>query len=198
MNPERESLARTLARLRHDLQGAQPPAELTPLARRALTVAAAAAADEAARPDAAAPAPARSEAQRPLGVSRRGPPVRLHRGWALGGVAFATAALLAIGLAPWRPGGVAGPDERAAPDVAASAFVPLVTAERWQALVGRPQAMAWLVTAELPSERLAVLGLPFDPARAGETEQAELLLHASGELLAVRVRPAVPARGPAP
>ena len=46
---------------------------------------------------------------------------------------------------------------------------------------------AWLVSAELPNERLAALGLPYDPARAGETVRAELLVHRSGDVLAVRV-----------
>ena len=46
---------------------------------------------------------------------------------------------------------------------------------------------AWLVSAELPSERLAALGLPYDPARAGETVRADLLVHRSGDVLAVRV-----------
>jgi hypothetical protein len=34
---------------------------------------------------------------------------------------------------------------------------------------------------------LAALGLPFDPARAAEPVRAELLMHASGDVLALRV-----------
>lgn len=49
------------------------------------------------------------------------------------------------------------------------------------------QAVAWLVPTELPGDRLALLGLPFDPARAGERIPAELLLDGSGNVLAVRV-----------
>jgi hypothetical protein len=45
----------------------------------------------------------------------------------------------------------------------------------------------WLVTTELPHSRLAALGLPYDPARAGERVSAQLLMHGSGEVLAVRL-----------
>ena len=68
----------------------------------------------------------------------------------------------------------------------ASDFLPLAAADRWTQL-GRDGAdAAWLVTTELPSERLASLGLPYDPSRAGDNVRAELLLHPSGEVLAVR------------
>jgi hypothetical protein len=43
------------------------------------------------------------------------------------------------------------------------------------------------VSTELPHSRLAVLGLPYDPARAGERVPAQFLMHSSGEVLAVRV-----------
>jgi hypothetical protein len=67
-------------------------------------------------------------------------------------------------------------------------FVAVAGAERWtQLMQGDGAAAAWVVPSELPRERLAALGLPFDPGRAGETVRAELLLHPSGELLAVRV-----------
>ena len=62
-------------------------------------------------------------------------------------------------------------------------FVPVVPADRWP----RDNAPAWLVSTELQGERLASLGLPFDPARAGQPVRAELLMHASGEVLAVRL-----------
>jgi hypothetical protein len=45
------------------------------------------------------------------------------------------------------------------------------------------------VSTELQGERLSALGLPFDPARAGDSVRAELLLHPSGEVLAVRFVP---------
>jgi len=65
-------------------------------------------------------------------------------------------------------------------------FVRLVNADEWN----RANAQAgrtWLVSAELPQARLAALGLPYDPGRAGERVPAELLIHSSGEVLAVRV-----------
>lgn len=62
-------------------------------------------------------------------------------------------------------------------------FVPVAPAERWP----RGNAAAWLVGTELQRERLPALGLPYDPGRAGETVRAELLLHPSGEVLAVRL-----------
>ncbi len=69
-----------------------------------------------------------------------------------------------------------------------SGFVPVASGEPWQRLVRRGEPMAaWLVQSDMPRERLAALGLPFDPARAGETVRAELLLHATGVVLAVRV-----------
>ena len=63
-----------------------------------------------------------------------------------------------------------------------SAFVPLVPADRWPAGADA----AWLVRTELRGDRLAAMGLPFDPANAGDSVRAELLVHPSGELLAVR------------
>jgi len=66
-------------------------------------------------------------------------------------------------------------------------FVTVASAERWQQLLGDDVSAAWVVPAEIPNERLAVLGLPFDPARAGDRISAELLMHPSGEVLAVRV-----------
>jgi hypothetical protein len=70
---------------------------------------------------------------------------------------------------------------------AASGFVPVVGPERWRQLVRDNATPAWLVTADLPREKLAALGLPFDPARAAEPVRAELLMHASGDVLALRV-----------
>ena len=68
----------------------------------------------------------------------------------------------------------------------ASDFLPVAAPERWQHLGRDGQDAAWLVTTEMPRDRLAALGLPYDPARAGENVRAELLMHPSGEVLAVR------------
>jgi hypothetical protein len=71
----------------------------------------------------------------------------------------------------------------------ASGFVPVASPERfaelWQG--GADAAPAWVVRTELPRERLAELGLPYDPARAGDLVHAELLMHPSGDVLAVRL-----------
>lgn len=70
----------------------------------------------------------------------------------------------------------------------ATGFVPVAPAERWPRHArDAGTAPAWVITTELPRERLATLGLPFDPARAGEPVRAQLLLHPSGDVLAVRV-----------
>ena len=79
-------------------------------------------------------------------------------------------------------------------------FVPVATPQRWKQLVPRLSnatsdisgeagtgARAWVVAAEVPAAQLARFGLPFDPSRAGEPVRAELLLHSSGEILAVRL-----------
>lgn len=65
----------------------------------------------------------------------------------------------------------------------ASSFVPLAAAERWPA----DAEAAWIVRTELPASRLALLGLPYDPGAAATPVRAELLLHPSGDVLAVRV-----------
>jgi len=93
---------------------------------------------------------------------------------------------LAFGLSLWLltlpPG--AQPE---VPEPAASGFVPLVGPERWRQLAGDGATPAWVVTTEMPRERLASIGLPFDPARAAEPVRAELLMHASGDVIALRV-----------
>ena len=76
------------------------------------------------------------------------------------------------------------------PDVlapSASGFVPLVGPERWHQLTRDGATPAWLVTTEMPRERLAAIGLPYDPARAAEPVRAELLMHASGDVIALRL-----------
>ncbi|HLL18158.1 MAG TPA: hypothetical protein VK439_05200 [Rubrivivax sp.] len=154
------TLATALGSAAADLQQWPVPAEL-----RARVLAAA---------EAAAPRQAQA---------RRAPPIPTPRrsGWAWSGAAacavvLAGSALLMLG-GPDRPdadavrmGGLGGD------------FLALVPPERWPS-EGAP---AWLVSTELPSERLAVMGLPYDPAHAGDSVRAELLLHPSGEVLAVR------------
>lgn len=71
------------------------------------------------------------------------------------------------------------------PGTDGSRFVNLVPPERWP----REASAAWLVRTEIPSHRLAVLGLPFDPAHADQPVRAEMLMRASGEVLAVRFVP---------
>lgn len=92
------------------------------------------------------------------------------------------ALLFAFGVAvPHRPAADAALAER-------SGFESVVAPQRWSQWGGaRGADHAWLVEAELPAQQLASLGLPFDPARAAEPVRAELLLHASGEILAVRL-----------
>ncbi|MBP6898827.1 MAG: hypothetical protein KBC73_02000 [Burkholderiaceae bacterium] len=168
--PALATLAQALGLLRDDLQR-QPVPPLSPRALLALQ----------ARQGVSAVAPAAV----PVGVGGEGTGSagggsRWWWGAALTGLALC--ASLWLMLVP--------PPPRAAPpgDWQASGFVPVVGAERWQRLLrDTPGGAAWLVASELPRERLAALGLPFDPARAGEAVPAELLLHPSGEVLAVRV-----------
>jgi hypothetical protein len=72
---------------------------------------------------------------------------------------------------------------------AGSPFVALVSQERLQQLAREPMAEGppWVVATEMPRERLAAFGLPYDPARAGESVRTELLMHPAGEVLAVRI-----------
>jgi hypothetical protein len=70
--------------------------------------------------------------------------------------------------------------------VAEDGFVRLVDNDVWQR-ASTDAGRTWIVTTELPHSRLAALGLPYDPARAGERVPAQLLMHSSGEVLAVRV-----------
>ena len=98
------------------------------------------------------------------------------RAWAWSGGVAALAMLLVASTVlllvppPAAPGG--GGD-----------FVPLVAREDWP----DEASAAWLVPSELPQERLAALGLPYDPARAAEPVRAELLVHPSGLVLALRL-----------
>ena len=80
-----------------------------------------------------------------------------------------------------------------AKEFSASAFVPVVSNERWQRVIQDTQEpikgdpTAWVVATEIPAERLALLGLPYDPSDADRPVRAELLMQANGEVLAVRV-----------
>lgn len=96
----------------------------------------------------------------------------------------ATALLVWIGGALWLASGATDPSLPLAQ--VESGFVPVVPLDRF-AEPGADAEPAWVVDAEWPAERLAALGLPFDPARAGRAVRAEVLLHRSGEVLAVRV-----------
>ncbi len=155
------TLADGLAALRADL-AAQPVPPLSARARRAL------AGRPAGQPQAAAPARSRWAT---WGLS----------GAALCALAFVGSVLLVL-LSPHE----APMATRQAQ--LASGFVAVASAERWQQLLrDGDAAAAWLVPTEMPRERLAALGLPFDPARAGDRVSAELLMHPSGEVLAVRV-----------
>ena len=106
---------------------------------------------------------------------------RVARGgaWAFGALLLLATALLLI-EPPRGVGAAVLPRD--------SGFMPVVSADEWrQAMAGEAQAAVWLMPAELPRERLALLGLPFDAGRAEQTVHAELMLHPSGRLLAVRV-----------
>ncbi len=104
-----------------------------------------------------------------------------------GRFAFALPGLAAVGCLVWAlqltpaPSGPESPLRAQALD----GFVPVAAGEAWP----KDDAPAWVVNTELRRDRLALLGLPFDPGRAGDSVRAELLVRASGEVLAVRLRP---------
>ena len=106
--------------------------------------------------------------------------------------ALASAVLLVLSTALLLTSAATSPDsvERIASARGAELpFVPVAGAEAWPAPGGG--AAAWLIRAELPRERLAEFGLPFEPSRAGERVEAQLLLRDNGQVLAVRVLAAV-------
>lgn len=110
---------------------------------------------------------------------------RWLRRLAWGGGAFgATAVLLLSAMLLLDPPGTQ--TAHAAP--AGSGFIPLVPEDEIRAaLAAGRSAAVWLQPTELPRERLALLGLPFDAARADETVRAELMLNPNGQVLAVRI-----------
>jgi hypothetical protein len=103
--------------------------------------------------------------------------------WGTGGLGATAALLLSAVLLLDPPGTQAA---QAAP--IGSGFIPLVPEREFRAALeaGRSAAV-WLQPTELPRERMALLGLPFDAARADETVRAELMLNPSGQVLAVRI-----------
>lgn len=107
-----------------------------------------------------------------------------HRlAWGSGALG-ATAAVLLTALLLLDPPG--SQTAQAAPT--GSGFIPVVPEAQFRAALaaGQPTAV-WLQPAELPRERLAWLGLPFDASRADETVRAELMVNPSGQVLAVRI-----------
>lgn len=70
--------------------------------------------------------------------------------------------------------------------LASAGFVAVAGSEDWREAAKRG-GTAWLVATEMPQAKLAALGLPYDPARAGDSVRAQLLIHSSGDVLAVRV-----------
>jgi hypothetical protein len=100
------------------------------------------------------------------------------------GALGATAAVLLSALLRLDPPGYQ--QAQAAP-LAGSGFIPLVPERDFDAALAVERgATVWLQAAELPRERLALLGLPFDATRADEPVRAELMLNPSGQVLAVR------------
>jgi hypothetical protein len=145
-----------------DLNQLEPPAALAPAVLVAVQQALAAAPEQArgAQPAAAQPVPARLPTP----------------GWTAA-MACAAVIVLSVVLMVRGPGG-----EPVRLDTAMAGFVPVVPQEQWPA----DDAPAWLVSTELRADRLAAMGLPFDPARAGDGVRAELLVRATGQVLAVR------------
>lgn len=94
---------------------------------------------------------------------------------------FALAALAVAAGAALIIGPAAHTGARAMTQQVATAFIPLVSSDRMGA-----QNLGWVVETDLPRANLAALGLPYDPARAGDTVRAEMLVNPAGEVLAVR------------
>jgi len=117
--------------------------------------------------------------------AHRPPVARLKRrfAWAGGGLAALTLGL-AVALLVSAPRDV----RPTARTELTTAFMPVGDAQRWPQLMrdAAEPGRAWVVPTELPSESLAAMGLPYDPAHAGEPVRAELLVHANGDVLAVR------------
>lgn len=182
------TLGALLRATRDELRDAEPPPALREAVRARAAAAREAAAPQPLRPALATPAPSPSSA----GAIGH-PPLSSDGGRPSASVlAIAAGLLLLAGWAAWwlvvrAPVGPAGlPLSHQA--ALGTAFVP-VGADDQLPRVAQAGGLAWLVRTELPRERLALLGLPFDPARAGERVPAELLLNPNGEVLAVRIVP---------
>lgn len=103
--------------------------------------------------------------------------------WGSGALGAAAAVLLTAVLLLDPPGSQTA---QAAPR--GSGFIPVVPeAELRAALAANQATPVWLQPTELPRERLAWLGLPFDAGRADETVRAELMVNPNGQVLAVRI-----------
>jgi hypothetical protein len=106
-------------------------------------------------------------------------PPRQRRAWS-GALAVAAMLLVASPLLLMLSGQPAPAD---APPARTGEFVPLVPREQWPS----DTTPAWLVQSELSEQRVAALGLPYDPGRAAAPVRAELLVHPSGLVLALRL-----------
>jgi hypothetical protein len=116
------------------------------------------------------------------GLSKTRTPAARWRSW-FGWAGLGTAcAAIAAALVVHSMTGVETSTEGASDD----GFVALVSNDAWQR-ARTESGRTWLVTTELPHSRLAALGLPYDPTRAGEPVRAQLLMHSSGEVLGVRL-----------
>ena len=108
--------------------------------------------------------------------------------WGSGALGAAAAVLLTALLLLDPPG-----SQTARAAEPGSGFIPLVPEAEFRAALAAPGAPGagttpvWLQPAELPRERLAWLGLPFDASRADETVRAELMVNPNGQVLAVRI-----------
>jgi hypothetical protein len=163
MNPQAqprpsEPLAQALARAARVLDAQQPPPQLREAVLRRV---------------ARAPSPQPGGAGHTPRLALR--PARRWWAWS-GGAAVAAMLVGASALLVLAP-------PAAVPQRGGGEFLPLVPREDWP----DEASPAWLVSSELPQERLAALGLPYDPARAAERVRAELLVHPSGLVLALRL-----------
>jgi hypothetical protein len=158
-----EALSQALRRAATELDAATPPPQVLPavLARWQAPAGCAAC---------GGPRHARGAASGPAAMR---PQLWAWPGAAVALVLVASVLLLLRSPAPEPPGADEG------------RFVNLVPPERWP----REDSAAWLVRTELTGDRLAALGLPFDPARAGQPVHAEMLMRPTGEVLAVRFVP---------
>lgn len=167
MNSRPMALADVLRRAARKLNSQTPPPALQARVREAAQAAwTQRTASNDAQADLVPTAPARTAARR-------------WQAW--GGASAAAVIVLGTALLMLRPTELAAPK---AADVA-SDFVRLAPPDRWPA----DPSTAWLVSTEMSGDRLAALGLPFDPARAGDRQRAELLVASSGDVLALRLLP---------